>query len=107
MTQAEIQNRWLQVKNEIAKINKPHSPVVAVNSSWVGDDNDYSIFLFKCVLKIWESGEKQLALTLANTDPMLAIPLTMETLEENVKHHVKFTAEQKEYEDHYYKTYKD
>lgn len=98
-----------EVKAEISKFNEPYKPAVAINCIGIGDDNDYSIFLSSVIYALMDAGKKEMALTLANTDPMrdVSSPLTMEQLEDNYQHHQKFVAEQAENEAHYYRFYKD
>lgn len=93
----------------ISQFNEPYKPAVAINCVQIGDDNDYSCFLSTVIYALMDAGKKEMALRLANTDPMrdVSSPLTMEQLEDNYQHHQKFVAEQAENEAHYYRFYKD
>ncbi len=99
--------RLAHTKNLISQFNKPHQCAVAVNATHIGDDNDYSCFLFRAWFALWLSGNKELALELANTDPMLNNQFTMEELEKEAIRHGEFLENEKETQDLYYKMYRD
>lgn len=111
MTTETIKQTPAEIRESTQKIvedfNKPYKLAVAINASGIGDDNDYSCFLSRCWYQLWLAGQKELALELANTDPLLHTAFTPETLEQEGIRHSKFIAEQKENEDLYYRNYRD
>lgn len=83
-------------KKEMSEFNKPYKTAVAIDCAHIGDDNDYSCFLSNAIYELWKAGKKDIALTLANTDPMLINKWKPETLEQYELDHVKFLKEQEE-----------
>jgi hypothetical protein len=77
----------------IAEFNKPYKTAVAINCDHIGDDNDYSCVLFVVARKLWAAGEKQLAVTMANTDSMRLEPVTVESFEIEFAEWQKFQQE--------------
>lgn len=80
----------------IAEFNKPYQTAVAINCDHIGDDNDYSCTLFIVVRKLWAAGEKELAVTMANTDSMRLEPVTVESFEIEFAEWQKFQQESEE-----------
>jgi hypothetical protein len=102
-------------KKDILKImneqNKPYKKAVTINCSHIGDDNDYSCFLYNVITILFKQDTK-LAYKMFLTDPML-INYDM-SLEEFTKHmndrierDKKFDEEDKKREQNYNKYYRD
>jgi len=66
------------IRELIKSFNKPYQRAVAINTQFIGDDNDYSCFLSKAVAALWQAGHEQLAFRLQQTDPLLLEILTYE-----------------------------
>ena len=91
-----INPRFASTLRMMQEFNQPYKTAVAINCSDIGDDNDYSCFLSGCIYELWKAGKPEMALTLANTDPMMSTPWTTEDLENRMIDHEKFLAEEKE-----------
>lgn len=104
---AKMEALQTEARREMDAFNKPHSFVVAINCVGIGDDNDYSCFLRGAWIALFLADHKEMALTLANTDPMLCKVLTMEELETEVARHSEYLKEEKQTQELYYKLYRD
>jgi hypothetical protein len=107
----QIAERLAKVQTEtrhlILEFNRPYRCAVAVNCSHIGDDNDYSCFLFNCCFELWNAGKKEMAYRLFLTDPMLFPALDMNEFEQRMNDHVKFNKKQEEHQALYYRLYHD
>ena len=56
-------------KELIKSFNKPYQRAVAINTEHIGDDNDYSCFLFDAIMKLYPIDAK-MAFKLYRTDSM-------------------------------------
>jgi len=72
----------------IQSFNKPHQCAVAINTEHIGDDNDYSCFLFDVIMKVFPTDEK-MAFKLYKTDPMQISNIDFETFKINIQGAIK------------------
>ncbi len=85
----------------ISNFNKPYQSAVAINCDHIGDDNDYSCFLYRVIRELYKAGKKEMAYKLALTDSMIDNSLTFEEFEEMQQDSERFEIEQEEAEDAY------
>jgi len=82
----------------IAEFNKPYQTAVAINCDHIGDDNDYSCFLYRVIRELYKSGKKEMAYKLALTDPMLCGTISFGEFEEMQAESEIFEQDQKKCE---------
>ena len=85
----------------ISKFNKPYQSAVAINCDHIGDDNDYSCFLYRVIRELYKAGKKEMAYKLALTDSMMDNSLTFEEFEEMQQDSERFEIEQKQADEAY------
>jgi hypothetical protein len=75
-----VNTNWSEAQKQCNSYNKPYAKTVAIVTSHIGDDNDYSCYLQQAIFALMEAGKTDIALKLANTDSMLVAPRTKESL---------------------------
>lgn len=91
-----VQNtRREQARLMMSDFNRPHKPSVAVDTSHIGDDNDFSCFLSGIVVKLYKAGHIEDALKLANIDPMINNAIDADGLAQMIESRDNFDEQQK------------